>query len=462
MNLIGESMQNNKNVICDGDYRTPLRDVSFSSYAPGSSTKQKSNLKLKGTAAGNQTRQETIQCIEGDDTSEPAFVNGLQKQNSCSNRVPISGRALDSEISIFQAEKYFTDREEKETDVNLESTKESSKPGENSNSKDKIRARNNKVLLSNHELTNSCNLISSPASSIVVVNQCFRPGGSTPSTSSEASWNSRSGLLSRSSRISASRSPTKAGQKYSGMWAFCCKWPCSSRKSVEIEDTLTEFKLASSVPNSLTSHAPLNCPPSSARECYPSPGKKVLGDSDRECLGEQLDRKSNDGFTFPIMSAKSQEEVRQSLGVFGSPFPGTPNREETRNFNPDMAIPQLIQPSDLQGRLVLFNLDKSRKSFTSHSNREIHKLGEIRNEDCDQGMESDSSSDLFEIESASYPLRGDFEDDTSNTQSHNQSTACQLGFPKYFHFGGREDAVTSSAKNCCYESQRTFVSHQRH
>ncbi|KAH9293195.1 hypothetical protein KI387_041601, partial [Taxus chinensis] len=156
--------------VFNGDFKACDRSVSFSSFLSGSDSCQAVHRPSIEVGSGN---------------TNSTFVKGLEKQISLSKSV-----TKDTEISIFRAEKYFSSEQEKRTDANQDSTTQSSKPRENS--KARIEAGKDKVLFSGtHDIYDSSNRIPSLASSIGAVNHTFRPGGATPTTSSEASWNNQ-------------------------------------------------------------------------------------------------------------------------------------------------------------------------------------------------------------------------------------------------------------------------------
>ncbi|GLJ49994.1 hypothetical protein SUGI_1063320 [Cryptomeria japonica] len=480
-----ESRHNHKTVVCNGNHRAPVRNFWFSTYLSRSNDEQISDTPLEGNSAHNQIKEVAIACNGGVGNRGPALENGPEKPHCYSKKV-----IKDTEISIFEAKKYFGSQEEKKTDTNHGLVKEGCKVRENSNSKAKTQESKNKLLLSNNGLYDPCTATSSPASSKVVVNPSFRSGGSTPSTPSEASWNSQSGLLSRVAGNYAIKKPPSDRKRTSEKWSIGCMWPCWRKKSVELEDTVTEFGRTPSVSHYMVSTELMDSPVSSRRHNYLGLGKRVFGRSfgkqrteatfvdntsqsrdmnggstvrtfmnppavdnlqrnsalyDRDCeqqhLGERPDHRrgarsssEHEGFSFPILSVGSQESLGSPLEVFGSPFPGTPNCEETHISTSGMTLPQLIQPSDLHRRLWLFSVERARKSFNFDSNPDLPKFGRNNNEDGDDDKRSDSSSDLFEIDSfvsqgtASYP---------------------------YSRRDSLDNALTSSVQHYCYEPTET-------
>ncbi|GLJ49992.1 hypothetical protein SUGI_1063230 [Cryptomeria japonica] len=506
--IVGAESAHNLDIF-NGDLKAPKRNFPYSSYlvGTGSNSEQGVSVSLKRSAL--------IESGVGDIIIS-ASAKGLEKQNSSCNRV-----MKDSEISIFQAEKYFS---EDKIDSFHESRTGSSKPGENS--KAKRQESKNKALFYHQDSYDSRHRMASPAASIRAVNYTFRPGGVTPTGSPTTSRNSRSGLLSNSVHKLAATDRRRPSSK----WRFGCKCLCLNKNSAAMDNTLTENRRASSLSNSMTpsllmdspvssikySYAGLrrrvlsrliekhrekafadnaselsdfNCttngesglkaPASSLVDNFPESGlskdrelqKRIQGisprfmaydmDSDRAELGERThQRKMNGSFlekkhdiSFPIPSEKSEEISRPSLEVFGSPFPGTPDHADSCNSTTVMGIHHQMQPSDLQRHLVLFSLDKAKKSFTFNSNSDTHKFsgpGKKSLEDIDQDKESDSSSDLFEIEN----LNAQFSFRKREFLDNNPRIRC---FPGSFHLECVENTHTASAKSYCYEPSEASV-----
>ncbi|GLJ49990.1 hypothetical protein SUGI_1063180 [Cryptomeria japonica] len=461
--------------------KATVRDVSFSSFLEASNPGQELGSPLEGQGS-----------IEGGgETARPEFVNVPKKQNSYSKRLPELGRMIkDSEISIFEAEKYFSASEENKMDANH-------------GSEAKMQANKKKVLSPSPDLYDTHHPIPSPASSIVASNRSFRPGGATPSASSEVSWNSQAGLLSMAAGNSARNLAVNNGKRTSGKWVFGCSCPCSNKRSVDIDDTLTESRRAPSVSNSMTSNTLMNSSLSSIQYSYPGLGKRVLSRSiesqraggfvdtaseisdinssinggtagmktflnsvgniqhpslskDREPI-QALRRNTNgpeefrtnslekeNGFSFSVLPVKSEDKPRLSLEVFHSPFASAQ----------DLQRPT----SNLHRHLILPSSDKPSKSFILDSNSETSKFGGNDNGDVEQDRESDSSADLFELQSfttqatSCYPLRRtDSMDDNSSIQS---SYPEGLGYRNPYHFG---DTVTPSARSSCCEPSDASV-----
>eukprot|EP01018_Ginkgo_biloba_P038631 Gb_08296 [translate_table: standard] len=543
-----------------------------------------------------------------------SYIKGLHSQTSCGKRIPIVGRLVkDSEISIFDAEKYFNAHDEKKGvghNHNQMPAKISAVRADTRKGKTKNKGFFCDILDAHSFRPRISAVSSTDGSRAVFRSASFR--GSTPASSSEASWNSQSGLLSNAGSVAA-KLPSNYTKKTTAKWRIGrlgCKCPCSDKKSVETHDQLTETRrhiasisdsLHSSRLGSPLSSAKYSCTePNSARRSLNSsntealiridgtgPGIKTLhevdankddtvadnrdfqrkltdarslgtadGDFDakdssvtgginltgpvnainhvRRASGQwdsarmrgQLDQDSeippylvlksehyeakriykgsgnripfenDEAFSFPILespksvnpTAKLEDMPRASLEVFGSPFPGTPDRLEdhihrSSEFNKH-SISLQTHSTDLHRRLTLISLEKARKSFTFNPNMGSESdqiVGSGLKYDQDEennkinDAESDSSSDLFEIESFStqgtgYPTynfnrRGDslesHMDDISSIQSSyapSEAAAFNRSYNENsFHFQSVEETVTPSGQSSCYEPSEASI-----
>ncbi|XP_074584934.1 protein PHYTOCHROME KINASE SUBSTRATE 4-like [Curcuma longa] len=247
---------------------------------------------------------------------------------------------------------------------------------------------------------------------------------SAPTTaSSEASWNSHSGLLANSARKYPSKSPSSSGRRL-----FRRNCPCLGKKAVDVDEKCSELisplhsglELKSSsviakTPIFRETEVGLSSIPQRAkteeikrefgveemrkvkippRICSPnpsvfsastrlSPARTFPPEVDRLTVSSAIPFGNPAGFSFPVLNPSSvnsaQEPPRESLEIF------RPTKETADSAN---------APSDFQHRSVVFPFsdEVGRNSFTFPV---IPKLP------VDDDAASDASSDLFEIESFS-------------------------------------------------------------
>ncbi|XP_009759590.1 protein PHYTOCHROME KINASE SUBSTRATE 4-like [Nicotiana tabacum] len=127
----------------------------------------------------------------------------------------------DSEIKVFEAKKYFSESNDSSPETQ-------------------------KNLADQSELA-SVPRVSSVSSVDNGYGRNFRANSfrATPTASSEASWNSQTGLLSHppgAIAVSLRSTPNeeKRGSFSTRKWFFCRKCPCSGKKSVQVEETNSE------------------------------------------------------------------------------------------------------------------------------------------------------------------------------------------------------------------------------
>lgn len=276
----------------------------------------------------------------------------------------------DSEISIFDARKYFNEGQEQNDATN--------------------KSRNN--------LPTIVEARRSSFSSIDGFSRNYRTRSfhATPTASSEASWNSQTGLLSipPGSVAVSLRNPTLTADKKRGSnWFFGRKCPCAGKKSVQVEENVSQPQTPSRSNDSdlkcsignIIQKAPQKLEHSAGSVISPV-NHSIAVNSSRRVFGEGA------GFSFPILNAstpvkkivpkatKEDDPPRESLDVFR-------------------------QPDEYRDRRFTFPASpKSRMTA------------------IDDDVASDASSDLFEIESfstqtTSYPMyhrRDSLDDDVSS------------------------------------------------
>uniref|UniRef100_A0A6N2LII0 Protein PHYTOCHROME KINASE SUBSTRATE 4 n=1 Tax=Salix viminalis TaxID=40686 RepID=A0A6N2LII0_SALVM len=270
----------------------------------------------------------------------------------------------------------------------------------------------------------------------------------TPTASSEASWNSQTGLLSNppgAVAVSMRNPPRNDGNKKGSgtKWLLGIKCPCSGKKSVQIEEKLSEARTPSRI-----SHAKVcsdlkrqvqNQTPITAEKCLATPDwlerREVIPTTRRISADNKLQRREvipnshrilEDNNQFP--SGSSHQLVVASARPFstsGFSFPvliqTPPPRKLHFYYNPPLEDP----PRD--------SLDVFRPGddpIPTKSNSDLHRRQSFTV--IDDGMASDASSDLFEIESfstqtsyAMCPNRRDSLDDASSFNAIGGNLYCR-------------------------------------
>ncbi|KAF5747900.1 hypothetical protein HS088_TW05G00630 [Tripterygium wilfordii] len=365
-------------------------------------------------------------------TRDAAFSSYLQTEEP--NQAPD-----DSEISIFDAQKYFN-----ETTVN------DPKPSK----------RVSPINGVNLERLPDVPRFSSASSSVDGYRN-YRAGSvnATPTASSEASWNSQTGLLSNPpGAIAVSiRNPSSTDKKTgsSVKWIFRRKCPCSGKKSVQVEENISPSEpkitiprpteIITSNPKTETSseNSALQILGASRRAGMPSVRRISAENHFASNLVEHepilpSGRTFNDGgsgFTFPILS-------NPKLVLNGSdtpPLDQDPPRESLEVFKPkDEPV------SNTDSGII------SRRSFTFPAS------SNSRMTPTDDDMASDASSDLFEIESFStqtttYPTctRRDSLDDASTFNSRSRYLQIRRSLD--------EPVTPSVAPTECYEPSEVSI-----
>ncbi|ERM97259.1 protein PHYTOCHROME KINASE SUBSTRATE 4 [Amborella trichopoda] len=382
-----------------------------------------------------------------------------------------------SEISIFDAEKYFNG-------TSLERIPEKGLVSELSRPK------------TNGENLNFSIPRDSSASSADGFSRNYRSVSfhATPTSSSEASWNSQSGLLCNppgSISVTVRNLPVKPQRKGASKWSFSCRCPCYGKKSVGVRERKSETR------NEASSMA-------ASTEGSPSSSRKTLGPNENSNSHASEREKSQASET--EMSHASEREMTQARGretkvVAGKVKPAgnweaqSPEihfRAEIgrRKMNPDAGFSFPIlnpmagkfagKPNGLPEKRID---DKPRDSIeVFQPSKELHGPPEFRisgeglrrsfgfparglldNERDDAG--SDSSSDLFEIESFStgitsslYNMRDSLDELSSCTGSEFPARRLPTNpNASFFRQGPHEEAVTPSALSDCYEPSEASV-----
>ncbi|KAB5556616.1 hypothetical protein DKX38_007525 [Salix brachista] len=376
----------------------------------------------------------------------------------------------DSEISIFDAQKYFNE----------------------SGGDPKLRKRVSLVNANLERISERYDFSSVPRLSSASIsvdgygrNYRARSFHATPTASSEASWNSRAGLLSNPPGAVAvsMRSPPRNDDKRKGSgtkWLLGRKCPCLGKKSVQIEGKLSEPRTPSrkshtnglsldlkrqiqiptsvenpiekslATPDWLKRHEVI---PSSHRmsadgkleRCDAIPNThRIMADNSRFPSGISHQRVvasarpfSTDtaaGFSFPILSQTPPPVKLDLPSTTYNPPLKDPPRESLEVFRPAEDPIPTKSISDI----------RQRQSFTV----------------MDDDMASDASSDLFEIESfstqtTSYAVYRDSLDDASSFNA--RRLAATHGGNLYSRQILDEPRTPSIAPTECYEPSEASI-----
>ncbi|PIA59706.1 hypothetical protein AQUCO_00400540v1 [Aquilegia coerulea] len=336
---------------------------------------------------------------------------------------PLSQQVIaeDVEISIFDAEKYFNENEGQDDDD-----------------------ENNKVIkcVEDKCVVPTINPRLSSASSVDDgYGRNYRTTGSfnaTPTASSEASWNSQSGLLShppgsiavsmRTLRLDERRKKNKGS---SGKWFFRRRCPCTE-EVIGVLDKVSNEKAKEFVKQSLGIDVGrtkiINLVPAISEEdkevvlaCDNSedryspekhfPAAAQIGNHRVVPSGRSFG--DGGGFSFPILNPPQPQSVGKLLPgiakqVISSNSKGLdePPRESLEVFQPLDDSPVQGKSMERHGLMSLREEINQRSSFNFLTSPTIRKSNDG---DDDGDVMSDASSDLFEIESFStqstmYPM----------------------------------------------------------
>ncbi|KAI3861321.1 hypothetical protein MKX03_001820 [Papaver bracteatum] len=399
----------------------------------------------------------------------------------------------DSELNIFEAERYFNDvQDQKQLNKNV------SPP---SASLGRVCVyRNDETSMANPRLS----AVSSVDGSSTNYARNFRSGSfhATPTASSEASWNSQTGLLSnppgtiavsmKNLRLDDKRKMNRAlsnSSSSSSKWFFGRTCPCTGSKSLQVQEDISEHNKSSEVvqlsntstgtgfkKQSFSSAAGEDVYIKASMEFEREKTHAIGGtnnwvkvqevvpvkDSDDFLPEKRWNRSfSNDtgggggaggAFSFPILNAPISATKANFNGgkpVLMSLQLEDPPRESLEVFQPTEEPISLRKSTDLKRRVLMsFPEESDRRSFNYPGSPKIRPN--------DDDVMSDASSDLFEIESFStqstmFPMhrRRDSLDETSSYDGRRYSGA---------HFRRSLDETTPSiAPTECYEPSEVSI-----
>ncbi|KAJ8759246.1 hypothetical protein K2173_006766 [Erythroxylum novogranatense] len=421
----------------------------------------------------------------------------------------LNNQADDSEISIFDAQKYFN---------------ESGSAGDPRSIKRVSPVHVHRVNLG--RISESCDYSSVPrfssaSSSVDGYGRNYRARSfhATPTSSSEASWNSQTGLLSNPPGAIAvsmrNPSPGDHGKKRMSAtkWLLRTRCPCSGKKSVQVEDKQSEPRTPSRLSHmSKVSLDPKKQIPAGnghnydttvvvpsskwGRECVESGNERVINlvtpdhwlenrepvsttlrisaehgrsfSSNHQVLAPGTGRPFTDGnvtsatsgFTFPILT-QTTTLVRPPLlsnglsstnAIHFNPSLEDPPRDSLEIFRPT-EDPVSTKPTSTTGL-------HGRQSFTFPASPMSRIISAT-----DDDMASDASSDLFEIESFStqttsnHPMysinRRDSLDEASNFNARRLTVT--NGGSLYCRRSLEESMTPSVAATECYEPSEASI-----
>ncbi|XP_059668231.1 protein PHYTOCHROME KINASE SUBSTRATE 4 [Cornus florida] len=410
------------------------------------------------------------------------FISFAQKNNNNNNLrnasfgsyvTPEEPKADDSELSIFDAQKYFNE------------------------SNDQKENNNNRVVsladFKNAE-QQQCHPSALPrlssASSVDGYRRNYRARSfhATPTASSEASWNSQTGLLSNppgSVPVSLRNLPGHDHDQRRTLSSTASKWlnfgrkcPCAGKKSVQVEENLSS-RTSNGVDSSCTKrHSPKSVDHQilaekkesikSQNSSIPYDQCLVKGSYEREIPNpdrfhfaseiaqERVLRpgrsftEGTGGFSFPILNPTSPVKLvlKGSSAPPISPNLEDPPRESLEVFHPlDETIPNKSHPGGARDRHS-FGFPVSPTSRVSA---------------IDDDVASNASSDLFEIESFStqttaYPMyrRRDSLDEASNFNARRLGGSSSSG-GLYCRRSLDEPMTPSIEPTECYEPSEASI-----
>ncbi|XP_044491383.1 protein PHYTOCHROME KINASE SUBSTRATE 4 [Mangifera indica] len=361
-------------------------------------------------------------------------------------------QGANAEISIFDARKYFN-----ETSVN----------------EAKVSKRVSPVnVISLERISEPSDLLAVPRFSSASSFDGFprnyraRSFNATPTTSSKASWNSQTGLLSNppgaiavSMRNLTSDQDKKGGPATASKWLFGRMCPCSGKKSVQVEENLSVLASESKTPPHLykkkQTHKSIEVSMdtsnwSESREVISKSATYRISAENRFPnlgLGHRIFASgraysdSTTGFTFPKLKQNTP------------PYPDPP-LESLEIFQPSDETSVSRKSTELKNQTKLV----SRQSFTFPASPSRARIAE-------DDVASDTSSDLFEIESFStqstlYPMhhRRDSLDEASSFDARRLTATNINGSLIYNCRRSLDEPMTPSILTTeCYEPSEASI-----
>ncbi|XP_065632786.1 protein PHYTOCHROME KINASE SUBSTRATE 4 [Quercus suber] len=322
----------------------------------------------------------------------------------------VDGCTIVDEIDIFDARKYFNES----SNIEAEKVSYNSRVSPVKN----VNAMNLERNSERFDLSAAPSRFSSASSSVdgyINARNYMARAAATPTASSEASWNSKTGLLSNPP-CAIPVSMRNAQKKTSSRWLFCRKCPCTGKKSVQVQE---KAHLPAPTPTPSLSHK--HCHSSSTTAMNPKRQTPHKTRSDNMWV--------NTPSFFPLQMQGQHSVVRAS----GKPFISTDH--SANNFTFPILNPS-SSSSSLKARLPARHESSSISTIQSISKSfplaTISNKSSIMIDDEVASDASDASSDLFEIESFS----------TTTTTKHRDSQdeiVNAKGFNNYFLYSTRRE-----------------------
>ncbi|KZV48787.1 hypothetical protein F511_17083 [Dorcoceras hygrometricum] len=318
------------------------------------------------------------------DLSFSSYLKPKDKQNP-QDQNETNSTIDDTEISIFDAQKYFSETNESKNDPKKPKPIQQIKQKEVEGDQDSV----------------SIHRQSSVNSSADGYGRTFRSRSykTTPTASSDASWNSQTGLLAnppgsvvvslKNFETDGSRKRNSSGKK----WFLSPKSCCIGKKSIQVKETNSENE---------------------------NPGPVLIKDDTDQNMDSIIHKGPNPGKYLSAVQAPRQHRVSASgrpfldgVGPFSFPVlnPSNPgNKPGLKDIVKKPNVSALEDPPrkslEVFQAMLEFSSALGRPDHNSMLNRAQFKIpgspiARVTNMDDDVG--SDASSDLFEIESLSTP-----------------------------------------------------------
>ncbi|KAJ9189386.1 hypothetical protein P3X46_000690 [Hevea brasiliensis] len=389
----------------------------------------------------------------------PPFISLQQKTIATirdSSFSYLNNQVDDSEISIFDAQKYFNESGSSDPRV--------------SNCVSPVN------VIKLERISEQCDFsaiprFSSASSSVDGHDRNYRTRSfhATPTASSEASWNSQTGLLSNPPGAIAVtvRNPT-ADEKKRGSatkWLLGRKCPCSGKKSVQVEEKLSEPRTPSRLNHKSKESRNIHrrILDSAAtdhwlkrREVIPSCHRisadnnhfpSVLGHHSVLSSSTRTFTDCTSGFSFPILNQTSP--MKLVLNGLSSPnnytSPPPPLEDQPRDSLEVFRPPE--NPVSTKTKMEFHR----RQNFTFPSSPKS------RMTTTDDDMASDASSDLFEIESLSTQTTS-YPNHRRDSLEEARRLGCRINEGGLYCRGSLDEPTTPSvAPTECYEPSEASI-----